>query len=161
VTRRMVLTKKDLFLGLEEQDEIRDRIPLHEIDEVSFKQDREADGDGAEAIKTPSDFGISGPRQATRGGLQKVKTVSTYRFFNGFQIETVKDGFNSGRAYHAQAETKEECNLVVTTLKKYARLAKQANLNANRFERSQKLMLRLYSSFFFQALSAILILTVL
>jgi hypothetical protein len=160
VSRRLVLTKKDLFLGLEEQDEIRDHIPLHEIEEVSLKQDRENDGDGAETNKTVLDFEIAGRSQSTRVGLKKVESMATYRFFNGFQIETVMNGFNSGRAYHAQAETKEECNLLVTTLKKYVKSARQADRNASRFERSQKMMLRLHNSFPYQTLCAILIMTV-
>ena len=155
----MVLTKKDLFLGLEELDEIRDHIPLHEVSSVSLKQDRESDGDGAEAMKTAHDFKISGDRTRSKG-LVRVKTVSAYRFFNGFQIETEHNGFNSGRTYHAQAETKEDCNLIFTTLNKYVKTARQSNLNATRFERSQKVMLRLYNSFLFQTICALLILTV-
>jgi hypothetical protein len=156
----MVVTRHDLFLGLEDQDEIRDHIPLHEVDVVSLKQDRDSDGDGAEAIKTNLDFEVSDKRTKNRVELKKVKTVTTFRFFNGFQIETVQNGFNSGRVYHAQADTKEECNLIVTTLKKYVKLARQADRNANRFERSQKLMLQMYNSFVFQTVSALLILTV-
>jgi hypothetical protein len=156
----MVLTKKDLFLGLVEQDEIRDHIPLHEVDLVSLKQDRQSDDDGEEAMKTALDLTRAGDRTPAKE-LVKVKTVTTFRFFNGFQIETVKNGLNSGRTYHAQAETKEECNNIFTTLNKYVKIARQANLNANRFERSQKVMLRLYNSFIFQTLCALLILAVL
>jgi hypothetical protein len=155
----MVLTKKDLFLGLEEQDEIRDHIPLHEVDIVSLKQDREIDGDGAEAMKTALDFNAAVHQPPARG-LVKAKSISAFRFFNGFQIETVKNGVNSGRTYHAQAETKEECNLIFTTLSKCVRVARQAVRNANRFERSQKVILRLYNSFLFQAICALLILAV-
>jgi voltage-gated sodium channel len=154
----LVLTKKDLFLGLEDQDEIRDHIPLHEVSLVSLKQDRESDNDGAETMKTTHDFKVSGEISQAKG-LLKAKTIAAFRFFNGFQIETIQNGFNSGRTYHAQAETKEECNLIFTTLNKYVKLARQADRNATRFERSQKVLLRLYNSFVFQSICALLILT--
>jgi hypothetical protein len=155
----MVLTKKFLFLGLEEKDEIKDYIPLHEIESVRLKQDLESEGDGAEVMKTALDYKISGDRTPARG-LVKSKTVATYRFFNGFQIETVKNGFNSGRTYNAQAADKNECDRIVTTLQQYAKKARNADRNANRFERSQRIMLRLYNSFLFQTICAVLILGV-
>jgi hypothetical protein len=157
--RRMVVTKRDLYLGLEGEEKVRDHIPLHEVKGILLKEAKEGNG-SEEAIKTHHDFEMSvGPKSA-QSRIRKVQTVSAYRFFNGFQIETIAEGFNSGRSYHIQAVTKEECNIVATTLRQLAAKARQASITANRFERSQAVVLRAYNSLPFQTFSALLILAV-
>ena len=39
----MVLTKKELLLGLPGEEEVRDHIPLHEIEQVIISQDNDED----------------------------------------------------------------------------------------------------------------------
>ena len=140
----MVLTKKELLLGLPGEEEVRDHIPLHEIEQVIISQDNN-----------------DANRASTTGNrLKKAATFNEYRFFNGFKVVTIKDGFNSGRTYDMQAETKEECNMVVSTISKWSSKAEKAARNASRFQRFQKVMLRCYNSAPFQIFSSFLILTV-
>ena len=139
----MILTKQKLLLGVLGENEARDHIPLSEIQAISIKQDNDA-----------------GSSNNARGLLKKAETINEYRFFNGFQIMTVPDGYNSGRTYHMQADTKEDCNRIVSTIQKWAQKAEKAARNATRLEKSQKAMLRLYNSALFQTISSFLILSV-
>ncbi len=153
------MTKRDLYLGLQGEEKVRDYIPLHEVQGIILKEAKESNS-SEESVKTRYDFEMSSGPTSPQSRLQKVQTATVYRFFNGFQIETIPEGLNSGRSYHIQAQTKEECNAVATTLRHYAAKALQASKNANRFERSQVVVLKVYNSFPFQTFSALLILTV-
>ncbi len=92
--------------------------------------------------------------------LKKSKTISTYRFFHAFQIETIEDGYNSGRIYHIRAESKERCDSIVATISVSSKKARKAAMKASRFEKSQQLILRFYNNFLFQLLITGLILAV-
>ena len=92
--------------------------------------------------------------------LKKATTINQYRFFNGFQIATIKEGHNFGRSYHMQAESNDECNKIASIISKWSLKAEKAARNASRFQKSQKKLLIFYNSVIFQAVSSVLILAV-
>ena len=140
--RRMVLTKKEILLGLNGDDEVRDHIPLKEVINVIISQETDKGNTDNKRI------------------LKKAATFNEYRFFNAFQIVTKPDGYNSGRTYHMQAGSKDECTNITSTISKWASKAEKAARNASRFERTQKIMLYCYTHVLFQSISSFLILTV-
>ena len=54
---------------------------------------------------------------------------------------------HSGRRYHVLAESKEHCWAVVATLDAAARKAREAGVTASRFEKRQRVLLRIHNSF--------------
>lgn len=153
-----MLTKCEIFLCQSGEDEVRDYIPLKEIAHIGIKQ--EVENDSTETLRSPLSYDLMGEHKKTGIKLLKAMTLNSYRFFNGFQLQTISDGYNNGRIYHMQASTKEECNTIVSLLTKYTKKATTEAKNANRFQMSQMVALAIYNSVPFQTLSALLILVV-
>ena len=142
----MALTKKGIFFSLAstEDDRVRDFIPLHEVLKVDIVTDEQTQ----QSTKDP------------RLECGNLAVRSQALFFHSFQIETLQDGYNSGRNYRIRTESNEQCASVVATLNAAAKKARKAAVTASRFEKSQKTLLKIYNSFLFQSLSAGLILAV-
>jgi hypothetical protein len=131
--RRMVITRQGVYFTLEEEsDVVRDYIPLHETNEISMKRN---DNEGF-------------------GGTPKEK--DTHRFF----VETIKDGYNSGRTYDLQATSPEMCSKVVSMLNQFAQKARSASQKRSKFEKSQQLVLKMHNSLWYQGAATTLILAV-
>ncbi len=129
----MVITRDGVYFTLEEgNDVVRDYIPLHETKEISMKRD---DDDGPWGIPTEK---------------------GTLRFF----VETIKDGYNSGRTYTIQTQSPELCSKVVSLLSQYAQKARSAALTRTHFEKSQQLVLKIHNSLWYQSAATTLILAV-
>ena len=118
------------------------------------------DEDGAEERVETVDVHLAGLAPGKAAGLKKSKTITTYRYFHAFQIETVEDGYNSGRTYHIRAENKERCDSIAATISVSSKKARKAAMKASRFQKSQKLIRRFYSNSVFQLLVTSLILLV-
>ena len=77
-----------------------------------------------------------------------------------FQIQTTKNGFNSGRTYYLQAESAEICQEIVRNLSKYVVASRKRADKASRYRRGQKVLLAFYESAPFQLMSSLLIILV-
>ena len=150
-SRRIVVTKAGVFFTLVGEDQVRDHIPLIEVKHVDKK--RELDENSVLGAE------VNPPLQANEG-TPSLKRVRTFRFFNSLYIETIEDGYNSGRIYHIQAETTEICTNAVTMIHDFSRRAKSLAITKSRFQKSQQAVLRIYTSFWFQSVAVSLILAV-
>jgi hypothetical protein len=129
----MVLTRHGVYFTLEEgSDVVRDYIPLHETKEISMKQ---KDNEGP-------------------GGL--CAENGAHRFF----VETIIDGYNSGRTYDLQAESPELCSKIVSMIGQLAQKARSASQKKTRFESSQQAVLKVHNSLLYQGAATTLILAV-
>jgi hypothetical protein len=150
----MVITRQGVYFTLVDEDDVRDFIPLSEIERIAAKHDGDDDNSAGQAISAPDEQDIR------TKSLKRVKTVSAYRFFFGFQIETSKDGYNSGRTYHVQADSKDNCKNAVTMLAQYSQRAKVAAQKRTEFEKSQQFLLKIHNSIWYQTIATTLILAV-
>ena len=92
--------------------------------------------------------------------LKKSDTITTYRFFHAFQIDTILDGYNSGRSYHIRAESKERCDSIVATIAVSSKKARKAAMKASKFQQSQQMVIRFHTNVLFQLAITSLILLV-
>jgi hypothetical protein len=113
-----------------------------------------------ELVESSTTVGNSNTAAGLGKGLKKSKTVTTYRYFHAFQIETVEDGYNSGRVYHIRVENKERCDSIAAMISVSSKQARAAAMKASRFQKSQNLIRRFYNKSWFQLLVSFLILSV-
>ena len=92
--------------------------------------------------------------------ITKSSTITTYRFFHAFQIDTILDGYNSGRSYHIRAESKERCDSIVATIAVSSKKARKAAMKASKFQQSQQMVIRFHTNVLFQLAITSLILLV-
>jgi hypothetical protein len=90
----------------------------------------------------------------------KISDSNRTKFRNAVQINTIMDGYNSGRAYYLQAETEEDCRELATTLAVMSKDAKKRAEDKTRFQILQCKVLKFYDSTPFQCLVAFLIVAV-
>ena len=76
---------------------------------------------------------------------------------NAFQIRTIEDGFNSGRVYYVQIESKEELKEAVQTIRAFVKSAKDKADGASRLRSVRQGAQAVHNSPYFQALSSFLI----
>jgi hypothetical protein len=79
---------------------------------------------------------------------------------NELMIETHPEGYNSGRTYYLQAESKAFCRQVVQQLNHYCKEAHERANAQTTFARAQHYVGKMYRSTIFQNLVAILIIAV-
>ncbi len=79
---------------------------------------------------------------------------------NAFQLRTVQDGYNSGRIYYFQVDTKEERDGAIEEIKNLVHVAKIKAEGASKLIKSQNFARWIYESFAFQVISALLIVVV-
>ena len=82
------------------------------------------------------------------------------QFQDALILETVPDGYNSGRTYHLRAGSQERCREVVASLKARAAAARRRIHARDRLRRGRERLRRLYDSRPFQYAVAALILAV-
>ncbi len=126
-----------------------DAIPLFEIDYIC------AALSGEDTVQ--DDFNPSHKRSEN----DKKTDPQNGTFKNSFQIRTLIDGYNSGRAYYLKASSEKECADIVEKLTKSARAAKKAKEAKTRFEQSQERVRNLYRSNLCQGFTATMIVLVL
>lgn len=79
---------------------------------------------------------------------------------NGFIVETHPEGFNSGRTYHLQADSKALCQDIVRKLSQYSAAALEKAHARSVFAKAQRQIDKVYRSNIFQSLTALLIVAV-
>ena len=83
------------------------------------------------------------------------------KFRNSFQIRTLVNGYNSGRAYYLKASNEQECANLINTLTASTLAAKKAKEAKTRFEKSQERVRVVYRSGICQGITATMIVAVL
>jgi hypothetical protein len=89
--------------------------------------------------------------EAADGHLAKVKDE------NELMIETHPEGYNSGRTYYLQAESKLSCQDKINKLNQYRAAAYERAHAQSAFRQAQLRVLKVYRSAIFQRLMALLI----
>jgi hypothetical protein len=79
---------------------------------------------------------------------------------NGFLVETHPEGYNSGRTYYLQAESRASCQEIVRKLSQYSAAAKEKAYSRSVFAKAQRQVDKVYRSTMFQSLVALLIIAV-
>ena len=95
--------------------------------------------------------------------VQDVKESSTHAALRGspcMHIQTIPEGFNSGRRYYIQVDSAEECSAMVEYLQGLVKTATSRMENLSRFRKSQKLVREVYQSVPFQLMSSLFIILV-
>ena len=151
-------------MSLLEDDLIRDQIPFDDISSIEIMHEpkdienllsrfRETQHAGRSNVK-------DNRRQSTQSSLASNNSFATRFMSRVFQIRTIQDGFNSGRTYYFQTDSKENCEIISDDLRKYAVCAKKRAEKLSKFQKSQNIALAVYESTHFQAFSAFLIVMV-
>jgi hypothetical protein len=91
--------------------------------------------------------------------IKSADSVKT-RFRHALQLQTVEDGYNSGRTYYLQASSDERCKTICDSITRHARRARRAAEAQSRLRRAQSVVLAVYESTPFQSAIAVLILAV-
>jgi hypothetical protein len=114
---QVALTTAGLFMAREDEETLRDMIPLYEIVEVARRRD--IPGDAARKLHA----NLNGDREPS----SSLEEGGADRFL--VQLRTVADGYNSGRTYYLDARSEAACadwfQLLRATADR-ARLLKQA-----------------------------------
>ena len=79
---------------------------------------------------------------------------------NQLMIETHPEGYNSGRTYYLQAESKASCQDIIKKLSKYKKAAYHREHAQSSFRQAQLRALKIYRSTFFQRFIGLLIISV-
>jgi hypothetical protein len=79
---------------------------------------------------------------------------------NGFMVETHPEGYNSGRTYYLQAESKASCQDITRKLSQYSAAAQEKAHARSVFAQAQRKVDKVYRSTIFQTLIALLIVAV-
>jgi hypothetical protein len=79
---------------------------------------------------------------------------------NELMIETHPEGYNSGRTYYLQAESKAFCRQVVQQLDQYCKAAHERANATTAFSQAQQNIGKMYRSTIFQNIVAVLIIAV-
>ncbi len=111
-----------------------DAIPLSEVDQVCCTDTSNDSWLDAAHKKPEHERKSASFRQCSSiksGDPNKIK------FWHSFQIRTAIDGYNSGRTYHLQASSAEQCAELTGRLAAAATAAKKAKEAKTRFEKSQ------------------------
>jgi hypothetical protein len=109
-----------------------DVIPLSEVEGVCY----------AEIASDPwQDAGQKKPeheqKSASLRRSAKFGSSNKIKFLHSFQIRTAIDGYNSGRTYHLQAASAEQCAELADKIAAAATAAKKSKEAKTRFEWSQ------------------------
>ena len=124
-----------------------DRIPLYEIEFVSEMKEK---------MERRSSIIMNGVQSFADSHSQREASNSSFPL----QISTIRGGYNSGRSYYIQADSKESREELILMFTKLAKSARKRHEAHNVFRRVQLLARSVYESFPFQTMVAALILAV-
>ena len=152
----MAYNKTRLFFTLiGDDDTIRDQIPLHEIKTIEIMPEsteiRQNDDERHHSISSvdKNQFNLSRASSKNDNAYPKI-----------IRIETIPDGYNSGRDYYFKPDSTECCESIVEELRRYASAAKGRNTGISSLQKLQTTALSIYDSIPFQIVSALLIIAV-
>lgn len=154
--RRVVWTKKKIYLTFVSEDSVFDSIPLAEI--ASIQQINETPR--SESAMTGSFTSAQPLTQQPRQTPVKSADSSQTRFQHAFQLKTIPDGFNSGRTYNLQAASDEQCRTVCESILRLSRRAREEAAATSSIRRAQARVAAMYESTAFQSGVAVLIIAV-
>mmetsp|Transcript_2326 Transcript_2326/g.3731 ORF Transcript_2326/g.3731 Transcript_2326/m.3731 type:complete len:904 (+) Transcript_2326:305-3016(+) len=137
ISKRAVMSKTHLdFVALDSKHQIRilDTIPLDEIQGVSLATDSIVRGSTVEKSQKPSANIMSRIKEISVTRLQRLASTGERGVLSKlgdtevgctFEIYTVKDGFNSGRAYTLRCESEDETHSWIDTIQDASLAAKK------------------------------------
>ena len=160
--RRVAYSKtRLLFTLIGDDDMIRDQIPLHEIKKIEIMSratdidlDTRARQNDDERHQSVSSMGSNHIVSSRTSGDRDDACPKV------IQIETIPDGYNSGRVYYLKTESTECCESIVEELRSYAKAAKERKAGNSSFQKLQTIELPIHDSIPFQIVSALLIIAV-
>lgn len=113
--RRIVITSKELYIALLEDEITRDLIPLCDVESVEEIGEPQADHHGGahnlsrgKSIRPPTSK-QNGHADSADDGENASKVFSNSRHANVLKITTIEGGYNAGRTYSLQAPSRESC----------------------------------------------------
>ena len=167
--RRIVITNKEIFIALVNEEVTRELIPLLEIITVEEQggkdEDPAVDPDGTTSTLTHSRSLRLQPAKSN-GRLDSADdavastSFATARHADTIKIITKEDGYNAGRSYFLQISSHTTRLQVIGLLNKHISLLRRKAEARSKFKRSQDSVKRVINSSTFQALSALLIVAV-
>jgi hypothetical protein len=128
--RRVVITRDIMAFAYVGDTNMLDHIPLREITGIENLEQNQ--------------------QRSSKLLFEKTVNVS-----NALQIQTIPDGYNSGRKYLIQAENEDERNRLVIDFKRHVKRASIEQISD--FQRRQKLVRKIYNSNIVQSFAALLI----
>jgi hypothetical protein len=166
--RRIVITSKEIFIALVDDEVTRELIPLLEIISVEEQGSKE-EGNAVEP-EGPANLSRSrslrGPSLKPSGRADSADdaaastSFATARHADIIKIVTKEDGYNAGRAYFLQVDTHSTRMQIVGLLNKYILQLRKKTEARSKFKQSQDSVKRVINSNAFQAASGLLIVAV-
>ncbi len=145
-----------MAFALIEEDTLLDAIPSSEITGVfDINQNAVATKKSMSlrlVRKEKTESNISNIDVTEHLGLGQMNTST-----NILQIQTLVDGYNSGRTYHFRTSTQEECTNLARAISKKSKVARKAVEARTRFEKYQKKVRTVVKSTPYQCFVAFLI----
>ena len=137
---------------------MRDSIPLEEIVAVEAMSEGKKIHLSSRSLNSHSSRRTS--REASLLSLTCQQDSPTLISSNAFKIQTVENGYNSGRIYYVQVDSSDELDDSITTIRAFVNSARTKAEVASRYNRAKLVALAIYESPIFQILSAFLIILV-
>jgi hypothetical protein len=154
--RRVVYTRDEIFICFQDEDVIRDMIPLAEVVSV--------EAEGAKEVAELSPHKLSFGKRHNEPASIKQRLVkddsNLFETSNSMVVSTQLDGYNSGRQYRFQSDSQNACGRLVAQLRKLAAEARKREAGKTRFRNSQERLGRVINSIPFQAMLTVIILAV-
>eukprot|EP00960_Hanusia_phi_P037330 752875-Hanusia_phi.AAC.3 len=153
-SRYVVLTNQHIFFASYSRSDITDMIPLHEITNVQ-KQELDALFYDNRGVRLQEISCISEDEAHKELGGERTSRSSD----RVFEIQTVHDGFNSGRSYTLRAKEREECEAWIEQIEilRKEEIERQNRINSSFFTLAKAYSRVLYDIPQFQFLVAFLI----
>mmetsp|Transcript_42423 Transcript_42423/g.86731 ORF Transcript_42423/g.86731 Transcript_42423/m.86731 type:complete len:381 (+) Transcript_42423:198-1340(+) len=166
--RRVVYSQTEFFFLRVGTDRVIDAIPLHEIRKVEpilggSAKIRRSSVAGAQTTLGTGDAHLFSKepvhrRKSSAPGRPASLPTEHSACETAFEIQTIPEGYNSGRVYRLKAESKQEQERFVDELNRIIKNAIQVAQSESDFERSQERVRRVFHSVHFQSTVALLIL---
>ena len=93
-------------------------------------------------------------------GLVEDDDRNESKYLNAMMIETDPEGYNSGRTYYFQADTKQKCRELVMTISKRVKEVQQKAQTKGLFKKIRHRVRNIFESRIFQNVFALLIIGV-
>ena len=141
-TRRIVYTNDLIFICMENEDIVRDSIPLSEVESVRKQTPHSSSQLFSFSKSHKSLSSVINKSLNEESGIFETKNVLT--------VSTKIDGYNSGRTYQFHASSEDVCNSIIAHLQKLVAGASRKR----KFENSQERVAAVLNSTFVQTILA-------
>lgn len=142
--RRIVFTKKIIAFANVNDDGVLDIVPLHEVKHVR-------DTSLQNEIMAEDDSQFDGSSENDNDDTVKK---------NVFEIETIPEGYNSGRVYQIQAASAHDFRTLLNSLTNLSNTAREDAEAKSRFKKSQQRVGKVFNSNIIQRALAVLVFAV-